>query len=625
MCGICGIVGLDAGEKETGEALQRMVRVMRHRGPDEEGFHFDGTVALGSARLSIIDVEHGSQPMSNEDGSVWIVYNGEVYNYVELTQELSARGHVFRTKSDTEAVIHSYEEYGDACVERFNGMFAFVLWDKARERLVLVRDRLGIKPLYYAYDKGVLVFGSEIKVLLESGLVRREVDMGAVAEYMLRSYVTGERTFLKSVSKLLPGHRLILERGSLRRVRYWDAEFGETEDRGEKYYVDKLSWLISDSVRLRLRSDVPLGAHLSGGIDSSTVVCTASRLLPHQLKTFSGAFLEGPRYDERRYIRVVTSACGTEHHEVIPTMEEFFESLPGLVWFLDEPVVGAGVFPQYAVSVLARNHVKVVLGGQGGDELFAGYTKYYRPYFTDRALDAARLHFGAASPGTLLSDFLLFLLRRGGTDIPAFFRRLSAPSPRELFSSSLEEAARDVAPLPGAEGRNKFERMLYADTKEYLQGLLHVEDRTSMAASIESRVPILDYRIVELAASIPYKHKMRAGRTKHVLRQAMKGVVPEVVLSRTDKMGFPTPIDIWFSRRRRSILSFLDSPQVRRRGVFHPDRALEMVRRHAGGSRDNSLLIWKMLNVELWFALFIEGKTVEEMQVFNTCSGGQNG
>ncbi|UCF78659.1 MAG: asparagine synthase (glutamine-hydrolyzing) [Candidatus Eiseniibacteriota bacterium] len=616
MCGICGIAGDNGKSPETLATLKRMVQVMRHRGPDDEGFYCDDQVGFGHARLSIIDVETGCQPMSNEDESLWIVYNGEVYNYVELRDELLAKGHTFRTRSDTEVILHSYEEYGTQFVQHFNGMFAFALWDKPRKKLVLARDRVGIKPLYFVQEGDRFLFASEIKALLESRSCPREVDRASVAEYMERSYVAGRKTFLSGVRKLLPGHVLTLEGGALKESQYWDVTFAQEEDRGEAHYVERLAWLISDSLRLRLRSDVPLGAHLSGGIDSSTVVCTASKLLDERLKTFSGAFDEGPRYDERQHIRVVARACNTEHHEVVPTMEEFFGTISRLVWYLDEPVVGAGVFPQYVVSALAGKHVKVVLGGQGGDELFAGYTRYYRPYFADRVADCVRLRFDSGAPLTLVTDFLKFLVNRGSTDIPLFFRRLSAPSPEQVLSAELRQVAARLPSRSVPQGLGKFARMLYVDLKEYLQGLLHVEDRTSMAASIESRVPILDHRIVEMAASMPYKHKMRNGVTKYLLRRAAEGRVPASILARRDKMGFPTPIDVWFSRRGAALLNFFDSPDVERRGLLDRARAVEIVKQHVRGKRDHSPLIWRMLNVELWHSLFIEGKTTEEAAVF---------
>ncbi|KPJ61628.1 MAG: hypothetical protein AMJ46_00585 [Latescibacteria bacterium DG_63] len=612
MCGICGIAGVDGRGSETLETLRRMVEVMRHRGPDDEGFYCDEHIGLGHARLSIIDVELGRQPMTNEDESLWVVFNGEIYNYVELRKELLEKGHTFRTRSDTEVILHSYEEYGESFVHHFNGMFAFALWDKGERKLLLARDRIGIKPLYYAEEGSRFLFASEIKALLESPTCRREVDGASVAEYMERSYVTGQKTFLCNVKKLPPGHLLTLNGGSPTESKYWDVTFSQEEDQGEDHYVEELAWLISDSVRLRLRSDVPLGAHLSGGIDSSTVVCTASKLLNEPLKTFSGAFDEGPRYDERQYIRLVSEACGTEHHEVVPTMEEFFNIISRLVWFLDEPVVGAGVFPQYVVSTLAGKHVKVVLGGQGGDELFAGYTKYYRPYFADRITDCVRFRFGSAGPLTLIPDLFRFFVNRGKTDIPIFVRKLSAPPSSLVLSTRLQKMAAQMPVRPIPPGLGKFAQMLYVDLKEYLQGLLHVEDRTSMAASIESRVPILDHRIVELAASMPYKHKMRNGLTKYLFRQAARDRVPEAILARRDKMGFPTPIDIWFSRRGTSLLRFFDSKEVDEKGLLDRKRAVQVVNEHIRGERDHSSLIWRMLNVELWHSLFIEGKKTEE-------------
>ena len=612
MCGICGIVGERLNTPETRATLERMVHVMKHRGPDDEGFYLDETAALGHARLSIIDVECGGQPMPNENESVWIVLNGEIYNYIELREELVAKGHVFRTRSDTEVALHSYEEYGEACVKNFNGMFAIAIWDRPRRRLFLARDRVGIKPLYYTLQHGQFLFASEIKSLLENEKCDRKADMASVAEYFLRSYVTGDRTFLSGVKKLEPGTVLVYRDGAASTSRYWDVSFGG-EDLGEKHYVEKLAWLLSDSVRLQLRSDVPLGAYLSGGIDSSTVVCAAAKLLSEPVKTFSGAFSEGPRYDERRYIRIVRDACKTDHHEVVPTMEEFFQKLPLLIWFLDEPVVGAGVFPQYAVSALAGRHVKVILGGQGGDELFAGYTKYYRPYFAERLADLVRGRFDRSQPSTILPDFFRFIVNRYGADVPALFRKFWGTETQSVLSPEMKKLAAEMPSPPSPEGLKGLDLMLYFDLKEYLQGLLHVEDRASMAASIESRVPILDHRIVELAASTPYKYKMRSGITKHLLREAARGCVPDAILERRDKMGFPTPIDVWFARRSRDVLSIIDTRSVEERGIFDRKRAVDLIRDHAAKKRDNSFIIWKMLNVELWFSIFIERKRLDEL------------
>jgi len=613
MCGICGITGKHARLPEARDMLRRMVDALKHRGPDGEGFHFDESVALGHTRLSIIDVECGGQPMSTQDGSLTIVLNGEVYNYVELRRALEEKGHEFRTRSDTEVVLHSYQEYGEKCLDNFNGMFALAIWDRERKKLFLARDRLGVKPLYYFEKDGGLVFASETKALLKTSLLEPRPEAASVAEYMVRSYVTGEGTFLSGVKKLLPGHVLTFCDGRVATRKWWDVQPSRDGDAGEKRYVEELSSLVSDSVRLRLRSDVPVGAYLSGGIDSSTIVSTACRTLGHGLKTFSGAFGEGPGYDERGYIKLVTEACGTEHHEVVPTGEEFFEKLPLLVWYLDEPVVGAGVFPQYAVSLMAARHVKVVLGGQGGDELFAGYPRYYMPYFRARLRDCARLRFGSGAPGSLAGDFIQFVLNRGRTDVPLYLKRLSAPAPAEVLSPGLSRLAGQAPRLAVPPGLNGFERLLYTDLKEYLQGLLQVEDRASMAASLESRVPLLDYRIVELAASIPYKYKMRKGLTKYLLRQVAKDRIPAQILARKDKMGFPTPVDVWFAARAGTIVKFLESEDVKERGILNSGTAVRIVSEHARGAGDYSALIWRMLNVELWYSIFIEGRPPAEV------------
>ncbi|MEO7963139.1 MAG: asparagine synthase (glutamine-hydrolyzing), partial [Gemmatimonadaceae bacterium] len=382
MCGIAGIVSSNRSATPDTEALGAMLESIAHRGPDGDGIHVDGPCALGHKRLAIIDLETGRQPMSNEDGTIWISFNGEIYNYVELRREL-ARHHQFRTHSDTEVIIHLYEELGERCLERLNGMFSFAIWDSRQQRLFAARDRIGIKPFYWAMAGDTLLFASEPKAILSTGMVDVEPDAHGLEEYLTFQFCLGERTLFRDIRKLEPGHYLTFRPGRDRapaEVCYWDYSYELDFQHTEEYFREQLVSVLNDSIKLQLRSDVPVGAHCSGGIDSSTVVSIAARHYPNTFHTFTGAFREGPQYDETRYARAVAENVKAEYHEIWPSAKEFTDTLPWLIYMMDEPAAGPGLFPQYMVSKLARQHVKVVLGGQGGDELFGGYARYLVAY-----------------------------------------------------------------------------------------------------------------------------------------------------------------------------------------------------------------------------------------------------
>ena len=382
MCGIAGIIERDRSAAADPNVVVAMMNALVHRGPDDSGTHFDGPVGLGHRRLSIIDLESGHQPMSNEDGTVWIVFNGEIYNYLELRREL-VRNHTFKTQSDTEVIIHLYEDLGERCLERLNGMFSFAIWDARQGRLFAARDRLGIKPFYWHMDEKRFSFASEPKALFAAGLVEPEHDVQGLEEYLTFQFCLGERTLFKNVQRLEPGHYLSLRPWRDRQsaiVSYWDLNYEIDTHHTEEYYVEELQHLLRDAVRLQLRSDVPVGAHLSGGIDSSTVVSLASEAYPGKFHTFTGAFREGPEYDETAYARAVAQHTGSHYHETWPSANDFADVMPWLIYMMDEPAAGPGIFPQYFVSKLARDNVKVVLGGQGGDEIFGGYARYLVAY-----------------------------------------------------------------------------------------------------------------------------------------------------------------------------------------------------------------------------------------------------
>ena len=620
MCGIAGIFDTD-GAPADADVLRRMAEAIRHRGPDGDGFYADGGVGLAHLALRIIDLSDAArQPMTNEDERLWLIFNGEIYNYRELRPDLEARGHRFRSRSDSETILHAYETWGPGCLSRFNGMWAFALWDRAARRLFLARDRLGIKPLYYWWDGQHFAFASEIKALLQHPLIRVQPNGAAIAEYFQAMHLSGDHTWFAGIHRLLPGHYLTVGPDGLQIARYWDlpAEEDAPGVRSEGDYIEEVRALLDSAVQIHLRSDVPVGAHLSGGVDSSAIVALISRHLPDRVRTFSGAFAEGPAYDERPYIRAVVERYHTDHHEVVPTWEDLPATLPRLVWHLDEPVVGAGAFPQWHVCRITRAAgVLVVNGGQGGDELFGGYYGYIPAYLrsVQRTLrhhpslplalalagDTARLALQANLRAAALAAFRTG--RRGrlqtgdAADLPAF------------FGPTLLNTEHGVPRAGGAvDPKSPLGAALAYDLRHYLPGLLHVEDRTSMAWGLESRVPLLDYRLVELAMRIPAPLKLRGLETKRILRRAVADLLPPVVARRRDKKGFPTPIDRWFAGPLAGWLEDqLLGPAAQARALFAPAWVRATLAAHTSGSADRSRDLWMLLNTNLWWGLFVEG------------------
>ncbi len=606
------------------DVLRRMNERIAHRGPDGDGFFTDGGVALAHRALRIIDLSDAAiQPMHNHDGSLHLVFNGEVYNYVELRPELEARGYTFRSHSDSEVLLNAYEEWGVDCLQRLNGMFAFAIWDSRKERLFIARDRIGVKPVYYHWDGERLVFASEIKALLAYPGIEARPNFAAIAEYMNAMFTTGEHTWFEGIKRLLPGHYMLADAQGLQVRQWWDAPTAEDPvgKHDESYYVSRTRELLEDSVRLRLRSDVPLGAHLSGGLDSSSIVALLSRRLRESgepVRTFSGAFAEGPAYDERRYVEDVVAKYGTEHHETLPTARDLQRLLDRIVWHMDEPAAGPGILLQWAVCRITNDAgVIVINGGQGGDEAWGGYLGYVPAYFRS-LLKAARKH-----PRLLLdvvkSGFVL--LSRSNTRMTLLKTLVRGRKARLRASTALGTWAgpefkragvggtqEEGTSTPGAtQGRRSaLGAVMYYDLKWYLPALLQVEDRTSMAFSLESRAPLLDYRLIELATSVPSHLKMKHLDMKHIFKEAVKDVLPASIYKRTDKMGMPTPVDIWF---RESLASWvreqLDSPDAREFGLLDRDFVLNALEEHQSGARDRSLDLWKMLNLVTWWRLHI--------------------
>ncbi len=605
--------------------------VITHRGPDDEGIFIDGKIGLGHRRLSIVDVAAGHQPMTNEDSSLHITYNGEIYNHADFREWLEGRGHVYRTHCDTETILHLYEEYGAACVDHLRGMFAFAIWDQHKQELFLARDRLGVKPLYYVHtDDGTLYFGSEIKALLEAGAVRPEINYAVLSDYLANHAPSGEETLFVGVKRVLPGHVLTWRDGEVSIRRYWDVDFSkETEERDDQAYIKQWSELFRESVQLRLMADVPLGMFLSGGIDSSAIAAVMSGMVSEPIKTFSVAFAEREA-NELEYARLVAEAYKTNHHEVVVSPEQFFDELPRLVWHEDEPLAHPSSVALYFVSLLASQHVKVVLTGEGSDELLAGYGRYRRTLWNlemgrrynkltpSIARNTIRNQIERTLPGGRLRQKLMrtFLVLSPELESIYFdnFAVFPAPMQQNMFTRRTRDRMPGIDPyvelrrmLARAKDLSLLDGLLYADIKTYLHELLMKQDQMSMATSVESRVPFLDHKLVEFTARMPDTMKLRGGTTKFVLRESMKGVLPDQIISRS-KMGFPVPIGRWFRGPFKSIIDeYVLSDRALARDVFEPDFVRRLVSLHQSGE-DHSERLWALLNFEIWLRQFFDGE-----------------
>jgi len=626
MCGIAGFVDRwDSGQarpvEERAAILDSMCRIIEHRGPDDQGVTLDRGVALGMRRLSIIDLAGGHQPISGEDGSVSIVYNGEIYNFHELKDRLEAAGHQFKTHCDTETVLHGYEEFGPDCLKDLRGMFAFAIWDAKKQVLFIARDRAGKKPLYYSVTRGgSLIFGSELKVLLQHPDVEREIDPKALDAYFTLGYIPDPYSIFKNVKKLPPGHYLTFSEGRLDVKQYWDFNFNPSESLREEDYLEELRFLLDESVRLRLISDVPLGAFLSGGIDSSTIVGLMARHSAQPVKTFSIGFHEDS-YNELKYARMTAQKFGTDHHEFFVT-PEICSVVDELAWFMDEPFADQATIPNYVVSKLAREHVKVVLSGDGGDELFAGYTRYIvaqnRASF-DLIPKTLRQGLGPLSKnlphGTKGRNYLFNI------SLDPVSRYLDSVS---TFTSLNRESlyTRDFRDLVGTEGYvsslfrdlsarvttgEPLDRLLYIDSKTYLPGdILAKVDRTSMAVSLEARAPLLDHKLIEFVGQMPAKLKLSGLESKHLLKKAVADLVPHEILNRP-KQGFGVPIQDWINRQLRSrIRESLTEPRSQQRGYVEPGYINVLLNEHERGRRDHSDGLWALFMLELWHRQFID-------------------
>ncbi len=620
MCGIAGMVQTHPDGAVTEAVIHEMCQAIVHRGPDDEGVFVKGGVGLGMRRLSIIDLAGGHQPIFNEDKTIWIVFNGEIYNFLDLRPELERRGHRFSTHTDTEVIVHLYEEHGAKCVQKLRGMFAFALYDERAGRLLIARDRLGKKPLHYGVDKGTLLFASEIKAILAVRPELAKVSQQALLQYMYFGYVPDPATAFEPIRKLPPGHLLEFENGSVRIRQYWDLpEYGTYDPASEEELLEELEKRLAEAVRIRLIADVPLGAMLSGGTDSSTVVALMARATSRPVKTFSIGFLQAD-FNEAPYARTVAQKFSTDHNELI-VEPDLVGTVTQLTGHLEEPFGDSSMLPTYFISCLARKHVKVALSGDGGDEAFAGYDRY-RIHLQERSHEWIphwagrwyREHVHPRVPYAMPGRNLAYSIA-----LPWNERYAEGVSfqvfQREMGILSADFAAANGAPLKGfleylenAPAHDPLSRVLYLDTKTYLPGdILTKVDRMSMATSLEVRVPMLDHVFLEWVTALAPRWKMRKGSQKFILRKLAERVgVPAEVLNRP-KQGFALPLGHWMRNELKEMVqTILLESRTLQRGYFNPNGVRRMLEEHFNQRRDHSARLWRLLAFELWHRNFLE-------------------
>jgi len=632
MCGITGFVTVDPSAAPA-SVIERMTDPIRHRGPDDSGIFQDSHASLGFRRLAIIDVAGGHQPMTNEDRSCWIVFNGEIFNHASLRPALEAAGHRYTNRSDTETILHAYEEYGPACVQKLRGMFGFAIWDTQRRRLFVARDRLGKKPIYYYWNGRLLVFGSEIKALLAHPELSAQFEETVLPEILAFGYTSDDRTMFRGIRKLMPGHHLTLDLNAPSPApeirQYWDIPEPRPEERDDESWIRECRDRLEETVRMRLMSDVPLGMFLSGGVDSSAIAAIMKRNFDGPVKTFAVGYSEA-EFSELGFARTVAQAIGTDHHEVVVSMEDFFNALPRLIWHEDEPITWPSSVSLYFVSKLAREHVTVVLTGEGSDEMFGGYARYRHFAMNQRWLGRYRLIPGplrrlirsqvATTP--LLNSTLrrklqhTFVGREESLEslyLDNFYSAFSLDEQRGLFQRLLEESPYgsfrrywDAHP-----SLSPLARMLRADQKTYLVELLMKQDQMSMATSIESRVPFLDHEFVEFSTRVPDHMKLRNGEGKYIVKKAIEGLVPHEIIYRK-KMGFPTPLRQWLlDAKSESLFSLLRARDGLLAQYIDAAALDRLIERQRSGAEDATDRIWRLLNIQIWGDLWITGKRDE--------------
>jgi asparagine synthase (glutamine-hydrolysing) len=632
MCGIAGLFRQTPISSDR-ELLGRMLHQILHRGPDEEGLLIDGQLSMGMRRLSIIDLQEGTQPIYNETGRYGVVFNGEIYNYRELRENLRTRGHQLKTNSDTETIVHLYEDYREECLSHLRGMFGLAVWDNQNRELFIARDRLGIKPLYYTQVEGCFIFASEIKSILAHPGVKREVDLVSLGHYLSLKYVPGPRTLFAGIYSLEPGYWLRVKDGQIiQKQCYWDISFTDSAqntslegcaEKSEETYADELQALLRESVALHLRSDVPFGAFLSGGLDSSLIVALMAEQLASPVKTFSVGFDGHSVQDELPYARQVAEAFGCEHHTLRIGSKDFLNLAADVLWHLDQPIADQATIATYMVAKLARQHVKMVLTGEGGDELFAGYARYagerLSPYtrHLPPLLGRTLRHFAERMPGLRRAKIAI-----GALTIPEESKRMANWFPmfkddakQQLLSERLLSSQSEVDSLwdehlSRCDTSDPVNRMLYVDSKLWLVDYLLLRgDKLTMANSLEARVPLLDHHVVEYAARLPGHMKLRGSTRKFLLKLVGRRMLPPSIINRK-KQGFPIPIDQWLRHEATELMQDLLSEQkLRARGYFQPHYVKKIIRQHLMGYADHATELWGLMSFEMWMQRFIDNDT----------------
>jgi asparagine synthase (glutamine-hydrolysing) len=632
MCGIAGILSQNKNSEDK-HYIEKMCEVITHRGPDGYGFYSDEFISLGHRRLSIIDLsDNGLQPMCNEDETLWITYNGEIYNYQELRSDLAAKGHRFKSNTDTEVILHLFEEEKEGCLSKLRGMFAFAVWETKKKRLFCARDRLGIKPFHYFYDRNKFIFASEIKAILQHPNVARVLNRMALKDYLYFKYPVGDKSFFKDIFTLEPGHYLTVEDGKMNVCRYWDLNFNGENRNGIESVTEQLYEVLDESVRLHMISDVPLGTFLSGGIDSSSITSICSQNYPGKLSTFCCGAENEPENSDLKYAGKVSKTLGTDHHELILRPEDFGNFMKKAVWHLDEPGGGTTAIPGYFVAKLARENVKILLSGEGGDEVFGGY-EFYIKYFIET-------NFMRFNSGRSISQFQLFkyLPKYLGMvrSRELFLRSLSRGilpkkkdyieirphlDPTKYFRIISDDYLHDVSGYDPIEnvhekylqdnGNKTFvDKIQYLDIKTYLYRILHIYDRMCMAVSLENRVPMLDYKLVEFGTTIPVAYRFYGLLPKFPLRMCLKGRLPDDVIERK-KAGFSLPVGAWFRHELKDMVhNIIYSRNAKNRGIYNFNEIDKLWRQHLSGV-NHTERIWSLISIELWHQLFID-KNVQE-------------
>jgi asparagine synthase (glutamine-hydrolysing) len=629
MCGICGKLNFDQNSNVDPALVRSMLDTIRHRGPDDEGVYAATQVGLGHRRLSIIDLSTGHQPLSNEDGTIWIVFNGEIYNYQELRPFLLSKGHTFKTQTDTEVIVHLYEELGPQCLEKLRGMFAFAIWDEKSNTLFLARDRVGIKPLYFCLTEKSLVFASEIKAILADPAVDRAISPEVIDRFLTFRYLPGEETLFKGISKLAPGYYLIAKDGRAEIRQYWDLSFSKPAESPSRKEAEKqLIELLAETVQQHMIADVPVGVLLSGGVDSTAVLSFAVEGTDKEVSSYTVGFSDRGFADERPYARLAAETFRTRHHDMTISATDFAAFMPRYVWHMEEPVCEPPAIALYYVSKLARNYVKVLLSGEGGDEAFAGYGNYRNLLWLERLKRGPSPLNGALVWGLSLFN-LMFHSPRVARYIPLmkalfpnyYYSRTSNPyrfaanGKRKLYSADFArtiDPEHTVEPIRRLQGRvrkhNILDAMLYIDTKSWLpDDLLIKADKMTMANSLELRVPLLDHKVLEFAAALPPNLKVRRFTTKYLAKRALGRRVPKPILYRR-KAGFPVPYDSWLRKDLRSwVHDVLFDRVATNRGYFAAPAVRELLARNeaTGGY---STEIFSLVTLELWHRTFLEQK-----------------